>query len=62
MYKEDAIRHYKSKMALARELGITRQAIQGWGKLVPLQKAWNLEDLTKGKLKVKLHLYREYQE
>ena len=58
MLKQDALRFYKSKMGLARVLGVTRQAIQGWGDTVPLDRALILQDLSKGKLKVKLDLYR----
>jgi hypothetical protein len=58
MLKEDALRVYKTKMGLARVLGISRQAIQGWGEKVPLPKALVLQELSKGKLKVKLELYR----
>jgi transcriptional repressor of cell division inhibition gene dicB len=59
MLKDDALRHYKTKMGLARALGISRQAIQGWGRNVPLGKAFMLQDLSKGKLKVRLELYRK---
>lgn len=58
MLTQEVLDYFGSKMATARALGITRQAIQGWEYVVPLQRAWRIEDLTKGKLKVKLGLYR----
>lgn len=61
MLANDAIRHFKSKMALARALGVTRQAVQGWARKrspLPIDRAFQVQDLTKGKLKVNFDLYR----
>jgi transcriptional repressor of cell division inhibition gene dicB len=58
MWTEDALKHYKSVSALARALGISRQSIQKWHEVVPIERAFTLQDLTKGKLKVKPELYR----
>jgi len=40
-----------SKRATAKLLGISTQAVQKWGTYPPLDKQFQLEVLTKGKLK-----------
>lgn len=51
MLTQQAIAHFGTKAALARALGIKRQAITTWGKTVPLLRALQLEKITEGKLK-----------
>lgn len=51
MKKQDAISHFGSKTAIARALGITRQAVQLWGDFVPTASAIALEEVTHGALK-----------
>ena len=57
MLKKDAIKHYGSQAALARELGIDRAAVNGWGKYVPLRRAMELEEKTQGVLKFNREFY-----
>lgn len=52
MRTEQAVNHYGTQAGLARALGITKQAIQFWGELVPEGRAYQLQHITKGKLKV----------
>jgi hypothetical protein len=52
MKTKDAINHFGSVTRLANKLGITRHAVYLWGDLVPEGRAYQLEVLTKGKLKV----------
>lgn len=51
MKKSDVIRHYGSKSAVARALGITPQAVSLWGARVPELRAYQIEQLTCGALK-----------
>lgn len=53
MKTETAIKHFGNKTIMSKELGITSQAISQWGEDVPLGRAYQIESLTKGKLKVK---------
>lgn len=61
MRANDVIEFFGSINKAAYVLGISRQAIQSWRKggreLVPLGRAYQLENITDGKLKVKPKLY-----
>lgn len=50
MLKKDAIAYFGSQGKVARALKITRQAVQAWPKLVPWDRAFELERLTQGEL------------
>lgn len=52
MKKNDAIRHFGGIVKLAEALSIRPQAISQWTETVPLGRAYQLQILTKGKLKV----------
>ena len=52
MRKEDAVNHFGSAKKLADALGITKGSISQWGEDVPLLRAYELEKITGGKLKV----------
>jgi len=51
MKKQDAISYFGSQAALARTLGISKQAVSSWGDLVPPTNAMALEEITHGALK-----------
>lgn len=51
MKKSDVIKHFGSKSAVARALGISPQAVFGWPEKVPDLRAYQIEELTKGQLK-----------
>jgi DNA-binding transcriptional regulator YdaS (Cro superfamily) len=51
MKKQDAIDYFGSAANLARELGISKASISQWGDDIPKLRAFELEQLTKGKLK-----------
>jgi hypothetical protein len=59
MLKETAVRHFGSKIKLARALGVTKGAISNWGDVVPEGSAYKLEVLTKRVLRVDPQLYRK---
>ncbi len=51
MKKSDVIKHFGSKSAVARALGITPQAVSLWSERVPELRAYQIESLTGGRLK-----------
>ena len=51
MKKKDAIEHFGGVADLARALGITPEAIYQWGDEVPEGRAFQIDVLTKGKLR-----------
>lgn len=57
MRKKDAVSHYGTQEKVALALGIRRQAVQGWGDVVPLGRAYQLQVLSRGKLRVDPALY-----
>lgn len=52
MTREDAITHFGTVKALASALGITHQAVYDWGEEIPEGRQWQIQAITKGKLKV----------
>ena len=60
MRKSEAIKHFGSVSELAQKLGVTDVAVYKWkGDKVPKGRAYELEKLTKGKLKVDPALYQK---
>ncbi len=52
MKTKTAIEHFGTQVSLAKALGITKGAIQFWGEYVPEGRAYQIQHITKGKLKV----------
>ncbi len=52
MYTDDAVQHFGGRRQLAEALGISRQAVEQWGKVVAQGVAWRLQVMTGGKLVV----------
>jgi hypothetical protein len=50
MKKQDAISYFRTRAALARAVGITRQAVNEWNEYVPPAIAVLLEEMTNGAL------------
>lgn len=59
MLTADAVKHFGSKAKLAEALSVNRSAISNWGILVPRGRAFEIEKITKGKLRVNLALYEK---
>ncbi len=57
MLTQTATAHFGNNTKTAAALGISRQAVDQWGKYVPLMTALRLEKITKGALKVDLQKY-----
>lgn len=51
MTREEVLKHFKTVANLASELGITPQAVYDWGDRVPEGRQWQIQAITKGKLK-----------
>lgn len=60
----DAIGHFKNKASLAKAFTppLTRGAISQWGEVVPRGRAFELESITQGKLKVDFSLYEQSEQ
>lgn len=52
MKTSDAVAFFKTKSNLAKQLGITHSSISQWGEDVPELRAYQIERLTHGALKV----------
>lgn len=53
MKKATAIRYFGNATNLAKTLGIAKASVSQWGEDIPPLRAYQLERLTDGKLKVK---------
>ncbi|MFJ3117850.1 Cro/Cl family transcriptional regulator [Pseudomonas protegens] len=51
MNMNDAIKHFGSKTKLAAALGIHPSAVTQWGDSVPESRQYQIQVMTKGKLK-----------
>lgn len=51
MNTTEAIKHFGSKTKLAAALGIYPSAVTQWGEEVPTARQYQIQVLTKGKLK-----------
>lgn len=52
MKTELAVDYFGTKAAIADALGIKRSAVSQWGETIPKGRAYQIEVLTDGKLKV----------
>lgn len=59
MRTKAAAKHFGSKTALAKALGITKSAVSFWGEIVPEGRAYQIESLTRRALRVDPQLYRK---
>ena len=55
MKTEDVISYFGSKANVAKALNIGRPAVTNWGENVPLARQFEIQVLTKGKLKDDLY-------
>ena len=58
MKKSDVIKHFKSATAAADALEVTKQAVNGWGDIVPRGIAYETQVITGGALVVDREIYR----
>jgi DNA-binding transcriptional regulator YdaS (Cro superfamily) len=50
MKTADAIKYFGTRTALAKALGISKQAVAQWGETVPEGRAYQLQVITGGQL------------
>jgi len=51
MLSKDVFKHFDgNQAAVGRALGITRKAVNKWGRLVPPTQAYRLHQMTEGRL------------
>ncbi|WP_085696298.1 Cro/CI family transcriptional regulator [Pseudomonas sp. B26(2017)] len=51
MKTSDVIEQFGSKIRLAEKLGISPSAVTQWGEIVPESRRYQIQVLTRGKLK-----------
>lgn len=60
MYKKDVIAYFGHRQApIARALGISKAAVGQWREIIPEGKAYRLQTLTNGALRVDPSLYEK---
>ena len=52
MIKKEVIKYFGSCTAVAEKLGVSKSSVSQWGETVPLLRAYQLEKITGGQLKV----------
>ena len=57
MLKEDAVKHFGGAAALAKALGIALPSVSEWGDIIPEGRAYQLQVITAGALRVDPRLY-----
>lgn len=57
MKKDAVIKHFGSRVKTALAVGVTKQAVSGWGQVIPEGMAYKIQVLTGGKLRVNPALY-----
>ena len=59
MLKTDAVKHFGSASALARALGIALPSVSEWGDIIPEGRAYQLQVITAGALRVDPSWYKK---
>lgn len=57
MLKADVLSHFKTQIAIARALDLSKGAVSQWGDVIPEKSAYKLQILTGGVLRVNPALY-----
>ncbi|WP_339617224.1 Cro/CI family transcriptional regulator [uncultured Gilvimarinus sp.] len=52
MTKTEVLAHYKTGKAVAEALGLSESAVSQWPEVIPRLRAFELERITQGALKV----------
>ena len=53
------VKHFGNATKLAEALGLTKAAVSQWGDTVPLLRAYQIERLTNGELKVQEPVFKK---
>jgi len=57
MNKDEVLSYFGGVSNLARILGISHASVSGWGSVIPKGRAFEIQTITKGALKVESTLY-----
>ncbi len=57
MLKADVLSHFGTQQKVAAAIGISQRAVSGWGEVVPMKRALQIEQATNGELKADLAHY-----
>ncbi|OIN31680.1 hypothetical protein AO411_2029045 [Salmonella enterica subsp. enterica serovar Sarajane] len=59
MNKLSAIEFFGTKCAIAKAIGVSKQAVSAWSEIIPKGAALELEKITNGALKCDLSVYKK---
>ncbi|CTW80790.1 Cro/Cl family transcriptional regulator [Escherichia coli] len=59
MRKSDVINYFGGVCKIAEALGIKHPSVSEWPEIIPEGRAYQLEKITNGKLKVDVSLYQK---
>ena len=62
MKKSDVIKHFGSAVKAADALEVTKQAVNGWGEVIPEGMAYKTQVITGGALRVDAAMYRKLKQ
>lgn len=62
MKKSAVLGHFGTQQAVADALGISAAAVSKWSDPIPKWRAYQIEKITRGKLKLDPDLYIKHQE
>ncbi|WP_312954018.1 Cro/CI family transcriptional regulator [Atlantibacter hermannii] len=62
MNKDEVLSYFGGVSNLARILGISHASVSGWGSVIPKGRAFEIQTITKGALKVEPTLYSKPNE
>lgn len=57
MNKDEVLKHFGGVGAVAQALGVKSAAVSQWGEIVPARRAYEIERITDGALKVDVAVY-----
>jgi hypothetical protein len=58
MKKKDVIARYGSNNKTSKVIGLTRQAVDAWGEIIPVDWALKFDKMTNGELKFEKEMYQ----
>lgn len=59
MYKNEVVAYFGTAIALAKALGISAASVSEWGDLIPEGRAYQLQVMTAGALRVDPSAYNK---
>lgn len=59
MKKDDVVSYFGGVSKTAKALGLSHASVSGWSEVIPKGRAFEIQVLTKGTLKVDMSLYEK---